>query len=413
MRGAVNIFGLALGLAAVLLGANLGFGSGFALFEGSARGNALAGAMVGRADDPSALFYNPAGITQLPGLEIMGGSTFITSKMEVRTNAGASEKTTETKNNLNFPPHFYTTYQFSDRVWLGLAIFCPFGLSTTFPENWLGRFNSYNSECLSVTVNPNIAIKLTDRLSVAAGFDGMWFDVTLESKAPLGAMELDQSAAGDSIGYGFNLAVHYKMLDWISLGASYRSEVTQDIDARFDFTPTVPPNLFRDTDASGTLNLPDMLFLGIAFYPTKKLSWEVGAVWTRWSKFHDLEFSFEIPPVPGVYKSRTIKDWRDTWRFVTGIEYKATDLLDLRAGYIFDQEAIRDRYVDYVVPLNNRHFFSFGPGFHFGKWNVDFSYTYILAEDRDVAARPGDGILDSKFKSANAQLLGASVGYKF
>jgi len=78
---------LALFLAAlgVLATAHLCYGAGFALFEGSARGNALGGAMVGRADDPSALYYNPAGITQLPGIQVMGGGTIILPSTEVRT----------------------------------------------------------------------------------------------------------------------------------------------------------------------------------------------------------------------------------------------------------------------------------------------------------------------------------------
>ena len=82
--------------------------------------------------------------------------------------------------------------------------------------------------------------------------------------------------------------------------------------------------------------------------------------------------------------ARVTKDWHDTWRFQTGVEYKVLPGLDLRAGYIYDEEAINSQYADYLLPSNNRHYFSLGPGFHWDKWSLDLSYTYVLIEDRDV-----------------------------
>ena len=126
-------------------------GSGFALFEGSARGNALGQTMVGRADDPSALFYNPAGITQLPGLEVMAGATAILPSVKI-----SNSTSTSTKDNWRFPPQFYATYQYSDRLWFGLGVFSPFGLAMEFPATWPGRFNSYDAEVESINVNPTV-----------------------------------------------------------------------------------------------------------------------------------------------------------------------------------------------------------------------------------------------------------------
>src|SRR5512143_3605041 len=108
-------------LAAVLVvaAAQQGFGAGVALFEGSARGNALGGAMVGRADDPSALFYNPAGITQLPGMQFMAGATAIIPSTTVETFQGGVKTSTDTEDNVWVPPHVYATYQFNDSLWFG------------------------------------------------------------------------------------------------------------------------------------------------------------------------------------------------------------------------------------------------------------------------------------------------------
>lgn len=170
-------------------------GAGFALYEGSARGNALGGATVGRADDPSALFFNPAGVTQLPGTQVMAGATFIMPKTDVTTQAysGAPGVTTTSESNVA-PPHLYLTYQATDRVWLGLGVFSPFGLGTEFNSSWPGRYNSYNAVIQTMTINPNIAFKLNDRLSMAIGLDFMYFKLKLEQMVPTVFGDVSQSS---------------------------------------------------------------------------------------------------------------------------------------------------------------------------------------------------------------------------
>mgnify|MGYP001355771541 FL=1 len=110
---------LTLSLMVVLaVAAHTASGAGFGLYEGSARGNALGG-LAGRADDPSALFFNPAGITQLEGSQIMGGLTLIAPMTDVQVTTPAGKVTTSTERNYWMPPHLYGTYQVNDSVWAG------------------------------------------------------------------------------------------------------------------------------------------------------------------------------------------------------------------------------------------------------------------------------------------------------
>jgi long-chain fatty acid transport protein len=425
-------FGVLL-LAAMLVfaAAQQSLGAGFALFEGSARGNALGGAMVGRADDPSALFYNPAGITQLPGIQFMAGATVILPTTTVDTFQGGAKTSTETEDNVFAPPHVYATYQFNDSLWFGLGIYSPFGLGTEFPESWPGRYNNYKAFIETISINPNVAYKITDQLSLAAGFTAMWFDLTLDQKINPGAIlriptpqsqDIDSHLTGDTWGYGFNVALHYKPTDWMALGFAYRSEVKQHVDGNADFTKparsVVPASWFNDTDASGSIKLPGEVFLGAMFKPCQNVTWEVGGVLTMWSSFRDLTINFDNPivllppPLPSVNQQRAIKNWDDEWRFNTGIEYKALDWLDLRVGYVFDMDPTRSKFADYLVPSNDRHLFSGGAGFHWNKWTLDLSYTYLLTEDRDVFNSVTSGVLPSKFKDADAHLIGISLSYK-
>jgi long-chain fatty acid transport protein len=418
------------GLACLLSCPQWALGSGFALYESGTRANALGSTLVGRADDPSAVFFNPAGITQLPGLQFMGGSIFIAPTTDVKTKGNIlnpfskQEATNSVDGHVWLPPHLYMTYQINNSLWFGFGLFTPFGLGTEFDGDWPGRFNSYKAIIQSLNINPNIAWKINDQLSVAVGLDVMWFDLELRQKIPVQLpgvfTEVDQRLNGDSFGFGCNAAVRYQPFDWLAFGLSYRSQVTQDVEGQADFTKDLTlPGFFRDTAANGSITLPDTIFMGVTFYPSKDLSIEVGAFWTNWSTFDQLTINYDTPIIPAAGGRSAVssvtreKKWHDTWRIHGGVEYKVNEWLDLRTGYEYDMEPSPDKHVDYLVPANDRHLFGFGPGIHWAGWNVDMSYMYLLITDRNVEARPSEGILESEFRGGNAHLVGFSLSRKF
>lgn len=425
MRRTSWLLQVALGVLGLLGAANMAGGAGFALYEGSARGNALGGALVGRADDPSALFYNPAGITQLPGLQVMGGATAIIPKTDILTTHGGTETSFETGSNVWVPPYFYSTYQCTDSIWFGLGVFPRFGLGTEFDAGWLGRYNSYNAVIQTLTVNPNVALKVNDKLSLAVGASWMSLDLTLEQKADFGSpsnpnpdtydLDVDQSMTGDSSGYGVNMALHYKAFNRMSLGVSYQSRIKHGIEGEVDFSKpsAVPAAVFNDTKASGEITLPAMVFLGVAFNPVDLLSLELGGVWTGWSTYEALTIHYSDPILLGIKSSTKDKKWSDVWRLQVGAEYKTSDWLDLRLGYVRDNSPIPGETADYLLPANDRHVYNFGCGLHRGHWTLDLSYAYLDVESRTVNARPKDGILHSRFEEGYSHLIGSSVSYKF
>jgi long-chain fatty acid transport protein len=435
MRAKVWLAGWIFGVIASLLMSAQCFAAGFALWEGSARGNALGDAVVGRADDPSAVFYNPAGITQLPGLQVEAGATGIMTGGTVSSPGGTvnsplgpvpdpSLRGSQVVNSdWALVPNMYLTYQASDRIWLGLGVFSPYGLSVRFPTNWFGAYNSYYSEVQSVDVNPNIAFKINDQLSVAAGFQAMEFGMDLQQRGfvypaslvlPVSYFPTTQ-IKGDTWGYGYNLAVHYKPCQWVAMGVSYRSKVTEggDMNAYLRQRSALIPsgNLYSATHAS--IDLPDSVDMGVVFYPSDSWSWEFGGTWTRWSDLNALVFTFDRP-IYGVNPAVQTKDWNDSWRFKTGIEYHLTPHVDLRTGYIFDQEVIPDSHADYVLPSANRHYFCFGGGLHYGNVSFDLSYTYVLIEDRTVTNSQSLGYINPTHQTGeNANLIAGDITYRF
>jgi long-chain fatty acid transport protein len=384
-----------------------GYGSGFALYEAGARASALMGTMVARADDPSAIFYNPAGLVQLSGFQVMGGASFIIPRTEIVTLAGGFSNNTFAESQTHIVPHFFTTYKLTDRVWLGLGLNSPFGLGIKYNDNWPGRFNLIKADIQTLNINPTVAVKITDYLSVGAGLDIMYFNFDLMRDLPLpliGPQTLH--LAGDTWGLGFNLGVLLKPREDLSIGVSYRSQIRQQLSGPAQFQPYYPLN----TGASGGITLPDMIFAGIMVRPVEKMSVEAGVIWTRWSLFQNFNVKFDN--ALGLLSER--KSWHNTWRGQVGVEYRALPWLDVRGGYSLENEPMPDQYVDYLVPTSNlRHNFSCGTGFRWRAMTIDLAYTLVYLPDHYVNSSVATGVLPSTFQSRLSHVIVCSLGYKF
>jgi long-chain fatty acid transport protein len=426
------LVGVGVTLCAGCLGIDLAIAGGFALYEGSARGNALGGGLVGRADDPSALYYNPAGITGLPGVHVMSGATGIAPATDVVTMHENKQIASATDRDIWLVPHLYVTSALSDALWFGLGVFSPFGLGTGYDPGWPGRYNTYEAVVRTLAVNPNVAFKATEKLSLAFGVSWVQFDLRLRQKIDVASFltpapdtyetDVDQSLAGDSCGVGFNMALHYEACDWLAIGMAYRSKVKEKVKGDVDFSkpPAVQamfPTLFGDTTVSGDVVLPDMLFVAMALRPFGRCSVEVGGIWTGWSSYDQLVIHYGKPildPIhPHVVSMTRQEHWADAWRTHVGVEYEIFPWLDLRLSHVFDVSPVPDETANYLVPSSDRHLFSVGCGFRWGSWVLDLSYGYLDVKDRVVAARPAEGVLPSRFDGGHAHLVGLSVRHGF
>ena len=397
----------------LLLYGGTAFAGGFGLYEGSVRANALGGSVIAKADDPaSAIFFNPAGMTRLSGTQFALGGTVITPMTSVETEQGGRTEHDSLKWNYFAVPYAYVTHQLNDRFWVGLGFFARFGLGTEFDENWPGRNNSYNSFVRGVELNPNVAYKLTDKLSLSAGMSLVRMDIKLESRAPI--FEVDTSLKGEGYGVGYNLGAHYKLLDWVKLGLSYRSKVHISLNGRAEYQPpSYLHRFFLNGHIDSGVTLPDELMLGVNFQVLHNLSIEFSAIRTGWSNFDKMSIEFHNP-VAGMDRVTKAKNWNDVWRWQMGIEYNALDWLDLRCGYVYDNGPIPRATTDYLVPSNDRQFYCIGAGLHWKAWTVDLSYAYLLSRNRSIhSSRPVDGVLKGRLYDGQTDLYGLGVSYKF
>lgn len=382
---------------------------GFAVYEWGARGVALGGATVARTPDPSVVATNPAAITHLDGSQVQLGISLVMPYGKMSFNDG---KTHKLKDRVWPMPAMYYTQQINDKLSFGIGEFSRFGLGFDYGRDWDGAQNISRVKLLTASLNPNFAYKVTDKLSVAIGGEIMWLDILLRKNAyDNGPFKSRSDVTGDNIGFGGNIALHYQFNDQWSAGIGYRSPVKHKVEGEAKFTNSNPmlTNFgFVTQDVEATVTLPESVTMGLAFSPIPKLSIEASAVWTRWSRFTDLDLEFDV-----LNKVENKKYWHNTWRLGLGVEYALTDWIDLRAGYIWDECPVNEKYEDYLIPTDNRHIWSVGVGFKPGNWTIDTAYAYVDPRERHYNARPADGVKAGKTKDSGSHVASISVGYKF
>ncbi len=406
-------------------------GAGFGINEQGTRAMGQAGAFAARANDPSAVFFNPAGITQLLGTQFYFGGTAIAQTST--WDDPAQGLSIDSIDKVEFPPHFYMTQQLNDRIYFGLGVFAPYGLGKMWPENFPGKYENKMTNLRNICINPNIAFKLSDKISVAIGVDYLHSTAKLDRALYLQPLS-DQLFGGMPLGdgyfsadvsdnaWGWNAGVRAQLTDNLFFGAGYRSQIKLNLDGYLTLTvpqtgiPTVDGTLsalFPSQAASTSITLPDNLYVGLGGNVTERFSSEVDFQWVNWKDFKELPFNFSVQ-TPVLQDSATPKNWNDGWAVRWGNEYHYSDSIDFRFGFYYDATPIPDATLDPILPGSDRYSFQLGYGWHNEHWTLDFAYMFLGFTNRDINPNPAYGIIpDTGTYKNHAHLFGLSMGYRF
>lgn len=417
-----------IGLVGLLAGSAMA--AGFQINEQGARAMGQAMAFAARADDPSAIYYNPAGITQLEGTQFYFGGTAIIGNT-TWTDVDGSE--IDSRDRWEFPMHMYVTQQINDQWYFGLGVFVPYGLSKGWPDNFPGVYDSKEARLLSFCFNPNIAYKINERVSIAAGFDYYHTEGRLDRELYLqglsnlifGGYPLSDgyfSAIVKSDDFGWNAGVRVMLNDDWAVGASYRSQVNTHLEGDLELTvpyTSVPQidgtlaALFPSQQASTSITLPDTFFIGVGGNVTKQYETEIDVQWCGWSDYSVLPFDFSQETLV-LQDSKSVKDWADTWALRWGNEFHYNETSDIRFGMYYDSNPTPDATLDPILPDNDRFSLQVGYGWHKGKMYFDVAYMYLYFFKRDIHNDPAYEITPSQGTyQSSANLFGFSAGYRF
>jgi long-chain fatty acid transport protein len=424
-------------LLVLLFTASTSFAAGFRLPEAGVKAMGMGFAFTAQADDPSAIYFNPAGLTQLKGQNVMIGGTY------VRENGGEFTGTTpvddfgtgfttvknETQKNLNFfiPNAYYTRTTNSGYVAYGVGIFAPFGLGQEYKNKSTSIFRNQITkiDLQTVVVNPTIAFKIDEFLSVGFGIDWMYGKAEL-AKTPwspaLAALQngnvFDLNLEGDGDAWGYNFGVLLKPTENLRIGASYRSPFTLEIKdgdvTLSNIHPGVLPALAGLTTTKGraTISMPATFALGAA-YTMGRLTMEADADWTFWHSYQSLPIDFRDnrPVLPD---ANAPKNWKDVVALRLGAEFRVTDPLALRAGFAYDPSPVPADTMGPELPDAHRFNYMVGAGYKIGRWTIDGAFMYVDKFDRTVNNQSNATLTGFNGTwTGDAWLAGLDVGYNF
>ncbi len=420
----------------VCFAGQIAFAAGFGLYEFSARGNAMGGAVLAGDAEPASLALNPALITQLPGKQVQLSTTFVTAKINDVEYGNAKTNTDREWWPL---PALYYTQQIGEKWWLGLGAFTRFGLSNDYSDKgWTLPPSPYISGSLNhvgvvtYTIQPTVAYQATDKLSVAAGLEVQYLNFT--EKVRFGnqsEVDADLNLDGDSYSASGIIAFFYNANEKVNFGGSFRMRNDHSVKGknRYDYindspspatipgVGTITPHFINSGDFWGDITFPAQLALGASYRPTDKWLFEFN--WTNifWSCFRSIDIYFDHRPIYGDKgmmgtKQGNMKEYQDSYRIGLGAEYTLSERTKLRGSFIFDKSPINDRFMDVMLPADDRYIVGLGAGFDLGK-NVILDLSYNALFVQNLTGTAYDQETKVHYKSSISHLMGLSVRYTF
>ncbi len=414
-------------VAGLIAMASSTYAAGFMLTEQSASslGRAYAGAGVD-GSDISGVFYNPATMTLHPGTQIQAGFVAIGLDLDYKGNDGTTENG---RANTQPIPFGYISHQATDNVWVGLAMTVPFGMGTEYDDNWSLASRGISAQVLTFDFNPNVAWKLSEKVSLGAGMSVQYAaaDLKMRDNLPSLPQTVDGEIDADSWAWGFNVGMMWTPADNLRFGLSYRSKVNHH--AKGDFTvsnlrqgntgdnltgaltnPTLGA-LWGKHDAAVSLSTPAWLMATAAWDVNDLLSLYATFRWTDWSSFKDLHINYSVVGL-GTMPKNVHNAWKDTYLVSLGADMRFYDWWTMRAGIGYETSAVDEaQYRTAIIPDADRLWLALGSSFKVAKdFQLDVSAAWLHGiGERDLYG----GVKAGRFDTLDAYLLGVQMVYKF
>lgn len=443
------------------------FAAGFALIEQSvsSMGTAYAGA-GSISEDASTVFFNPASMARLEGRQLSAGVHVVLPNSEFSGDAtyNASHPAFNPPSPLagfsgvsvgggnggdggenGVVPHFTYVQDLNDRWKFGVTVNVPFGLSTEYDPNWVGRYSAIEAEIRAINLNPTFSFEVDDHVSVGFGFSAMHTSLKLDYAVDFALLELlgahpipggpfygggaPGSADGrasldvDDWGFGLNFGILLEPTDQTRFGFAYRSKVEVDLGGDVVLSEATAGSLTFGSSVEASL--PSTLLLSAYHEVNPKTAVMADIIWTQWSGIDALEASLSNPVSSSNGTSTIIPlQFEDTIRVAVGASYKYNNAVTLRAGLAFDETPIKDpQHRPAALPDEDRIWLDFGLGYRLSNdLSFDIGYAHLFIDDPSInstdshsSASPvptGFHILNGKY-DADTNIISAQANWKF
>lgn len=430
--------------AAYTLAVTSAHASGYHFGSQSVSAQGTAHASGAEADDASTIFYNPAGMSRLDGTHFSMGLTAVIpdSKYTDTGSVRFSGQPTGGDNGGNFAPSvvvapsLYITHKVNDKVNIGLGMFVPYGAQLSYDSSWAGRYGLQSLDLMTININPSISYKFNDHHSIGLGVSAQYIDASLRQGAdattgaaqalaraaglnPMNPVVLNSPAiqrtlqglgisgdgyadvTGDDWGFGWNVGYMYQLDEKTRFGLAYRSQVRHTLNGSIDWNfnqlngslPGIGPasayfSTAKHPDTSATVNLvtPESASANFFHQINDKFAVMGDVTWTRHSRLNEIRI--KQGQKNGISQGDIVinQDWKDTFKFSLGGNYRLNEDWLLRAGIAYDQSPVRsDELRHPALPDSDRIWLSLGGNYRINKnSSIDFAYSYVDFKDADA-----------------------------
>ena len=365
-------------LVAVTADANAG---GFAVREQSAWGQGTSFAGVAAGGDLSAMFWNPATMTQVPGMQTEAVFSGLMPSAKNTPGAGTAAPalglggTGDTADDAIVPSSYFS-WQVRPDLWVGMAVNAPFGLSVNFPINWAGgQYAAGSSYLKTYNFQPMLAYRVNDMISIGVGVQAQYAKADLSHcvTAPCGLGAPLAELSGHDWGFGFTAGVTVTPTPTTTIGIGYRSFIDQKIGGSLAISGV------GSFPVSTTVNLPDTVSIGLRQRLTPQWTALATVEWTNWSRIGTSVVSGAPAPTTLPFQ------YEDGWFFSVGAEYMYSEQLTLRAGAAYEKSPITDDVRIPLLPDNDRYWLSIGGTYRLTpKITIDAAYSHLFVKDTPI-----------------------------
>ena len=392
-------------------------------------GRSFAGVGV-MGDDYSAIGFNPAGMQYNAKSGGQTGLTMVSLHTDYKGSVGPtinaltqSPEAPKTGRGHTRPtrvlPNIFAQHKMNDRMTFGIGAYVPYGLATDYDNGWFGETHAGLSEVSAVNVSPALSYQVTDTVSLGAALNIQHISARLT-----GAVEKNMgypysvrvpgatnNLEGEDVGVGYTIGATFTPRKDVRLGVSYRSKIKHKLEGDVKVTGTPYGLSDGNQDIFTKITTPEVLLFSGAWDFNKCFTLTGTARWTRWSQFDDLDI-YSKKTGDGI--SKTNENWKNTWYYAVGLDYRRNQNWTFRTGIGYDETVIKSpEYRTARIPDGRRVLTSLGVSYKKNNWQVDAGYMHIFIHGSHAYGKSaGASDIDMKYNSS-ADLLSFGVQYKF
>ncbi|GAB5559950.1 MAG: outer membrane protein transport protein [Synoicihabitans sp.] len=383
----------------LIIGTTL-WANGTRLPNQDARATARGNAFVATADNASAIYYNPAGITQTEGSQLLAGLYVFRPETDYVSPTGA---TASLRSETFTLPQLYYTHRGEDSRWAwGLGLYSPWGQSSDWGTTGPFATLATRNEIQFITASAAAAYQLSENLSVGVTVQAN--DVEADLRQAIGFSPGDQLRfEGDDSSFAGSIGILWEAAEEHVFGMTYQSHTTVNYDGTIEQRPYAPV-----TDARAEMPFPDFFALAYSYRPTPQWNFEFGIDWTNWERLNTVTVNYPGPPVAVVF------EWESSFYYLFGATYREGPWA-FHGGYIFSENSVPDNVFNPSVADSDRHLFSIGAEYQQGGWDLTFVLQLTPEGSRTVTGSPRSVVGQSADGRYSTSIFGGalSAAYNF